>query len=191
VHVLDLAPSQLGAAVRPKGSLCEGGPRTPSGTTSTIRLVERQAGPTAVVRATMRPDAIIGWLGGAYRRLAAALNQQKVSRTGPAFARYTFHEDLVEVEAGFPVRHAIVGDTTATASGLPGGTVAVATRVGSAGSLDAVYDDIEAWLDEHGFVEAGPHWEVYPAGSRLVSNFGPIQVVVPCRRWDSHLCSVQ
>jgi effector-binding domain-containing protein len=190
VHVLDLAPSQLGAAVRPEGRLRESRPRTPSGTTSTVRLVERQAGPTAVVRATMPPDAIIGWLGGAYRRLAAVLNQQKVSRTGPVFARYTFHGDLVEVEAGFPVHQAIVGDTTATASGLPGRTVAVATHTGSAGSLDAVYNDIEDWLDERGFVEAGPHWEVYPAGPHLVSTSGPIQVVVSCRRWDSHLCSV-
>jgi effector-binding domain-containing protein len=184
VNVLDLGPSQRGVAVRPEGSPRESGPRTPSGTTSKVRLVELQAGPTAVVRATMRPDAVTGWLGGAYRRLAAALNQQKVSRTGPAFARYTFHGDLVEVEAGFPVCRAIVGDTTAAASGLPGGTVAVATH-GGTGSLGAVYNDIEAWLDEHGFVAAGPHWEVYPAGPHLVSNVGPTQVVVPCRRWDS------
>jgi effector-binding domain-containing protein len=190
VHVLDLAPSQRGVAVRPEDSLRDSGPRIPSGTTFEVRLVELQAGPTAVVRATMCPDAIIGWLAGAYRRLAAALNRQKVSRTGPAFARYTFHGALVEVEAGFRVCHAIVGDTTATASGLPGGTVAVATHMGSARSLDAVYNDIEAWLDEHGFVEAGPHWENYPAGPHLVSNFGPTQVVVPCRRWESRPCSV-
>lgn len=116
---------------------------------------------TAAVQASLPTDQLGGWLSGAYEAVLAYLAEAGVSPAGPPYARFIFHDDLVDVEAGFPVTTRIPGHARIIASSLPGGPAAVTTHHGPYEHLTAAYDAVAAWLDEHGLRPAGPHWEVY------------------------------
>ena len=117
--------------------------------------------PTAVARASL-PAAQLGvWLPAAYRDVMTYLAAAGGSPAGPPFARYVFHDELVEVEAGFPVAAPLVGDGGIASSSLPGGPAAVTTHYGRYEDLTVAYEAVAGWLKEHGLEPAGPHWEVY------------------------------
>lgn len=119
----------------------------------------RQA--TAVMRGEMPREQLGRWLATCYRGVYEHLRTIGVEPAGPPFARFTFLGDTVAVEAGFPVGREIAGDGGVEPSALPAGSAAVTTHLGRYEELEAAYAAIHAWLDEHGYAEAGPHWEVY------------------------------
>jgi effector-binding domain-containing protein len=116
---------------------------------------------TAVVRGEMQREEMPGWLSNAYRTVGAYLGRAHVSPTGPPFARFTFLDDLVAVEAGFPVAQEIPGEGAVEPSTLPDGPAAVTTHFGRYEELEAAYQAVHRWLDDHGLVPASPHWEIY------------------------------
>ena len=116
---------------------------------------------TAVVRGEMAPEEMPGWLPNAYRTIGEYLRRIQVSPSGPPFARYTFLNDVVAVEAGFPVPCEVSGDGSIDASRLPDGPAAVTTHIGRYEDLTVAFGAVLRWLDDHGLVPAGPHWEVY------------------------------
>jgi effector-binding domain-containing protein len=116
---------------------------------------------TAVQRGEVPAVELPDWLANAFRTVHKYLQRIGTSPSGPPFARFTFLADSVAVEAGFPVSKRVPGDTDVQPSVLPGGQAAVTTHIGRYEDLDKAYQAIQAWLDKHGFVPAGPHWEVY------------------------------
>jgi effector-binding domain-containing protein len=116
---------------------------------------------TAVVLASLPAAGLSDWLPGAYQEVVGYLGRVGVAPSGPPFARYTFHDDLVEVEAGFPVTRPVVGEGRVVPSSLPGGPAAVTTHFGTYEGLEAAYEAVSTWLKEHGHEASGPHWEVY------------------------------
>jgi effector-binding domain-containing protein len=116
---------------------------------------------TAVCRSEMPAPALPGWLASAFHAVADYLNRAQLEPTGPPFARFTFLDDMVAVEAGFPVREEIPGADPVEPSTLPDGPAAVTTHIGRYEDLDRAYAAIHKWLDAHGYAAAGPHWEVY------------------------------
>jgi effector-binding domain-containing protein len=122
------------------------------------RLVDQY---TAVVRGEMAAADMPGWLAEAYRAVYLYLSRTQVNPSGPPFARYTFLDELVAVEAGFPVPLEVAGEGSVEPSMLPDGPAAVTTHVGRYEDLAMAYQAVHQWLDEHGLVPAGPHWEVY------------------------------
>lgn len=116
---------------------------------------------TAVVRASVYPSEISDLLGRAYHSVEEALSHQGVSPTGPPFARYHHREGDFEVEAGFPVGRDVAPSGDVVASSLPGGTVAVATFVGSYDRVGAAYRELREWVDARGGRPQGEPWEVY------------------------------
>lgn len=116
---------------------------------------------TAVVRGEVPADELAAWLGGVYRTTAGYLDRIGVTPAGPPFARFTFLGDLVAAEAGFPVPGEIPGDGLVEPSRLPGGNAVVASHWGPYEGVEQAYRACHAWLDEHGYEPAGPHWEVY------------------------------
>ena len=116
---------------------------------------------TAVARVSLPAAQLAAWLPGAYEQVMTYLAAAGAAPAGPPFARFTFHDDVVDAEAGFPVRAPVAGDGRVTPSSLPGGPVAVTTHYGRYEDLTAAYDAVAGWLKEHGLEPAGPHWEVY------------------------------
>jgi effector-binding domain-containing protein len=116
---------------------------------------------TAVVRGEMAAMDMPRWLAVAYRTVDEYLSRNRVNPTGPPFARYTFLDGLVAIEAGFPVPFEVPGEGSVEPSMLPDGPAAVTTHLGRFEDLAVAYRAVHRWLDERGLVPAGPHWEVY------------------------------
>src|SRR5512133_3936773 len=94
---------------------------------------------TAVCRGEMPPRALPGWLASAFHAVGDYLNRTGVEPTGPPFARFTFLNDVVAVEAGYPVSEEIAGADPVEPSALPDGPAAVATHTGRYEDLDSAY----------------------------------------------------
>lgn len=116
---------------------------------------------TAVMRGEVRPAEMSRWLTRTYHTVSDYLRRTRTAAVGPPFARYTYLADVVAVEAGFPVASEVQGEGQVEPSTLPAGDAAVATHRGRFDELDRTYQGVRGWLDHHGLVAAGAHWEVY------------------------------
>jgi effector-binding domain-containing protein len=116
---------------------------------------------TAVMRAELPPAEMPDWLEHAYRTVYSYLRQARIVAIGPPFARFTFIDGLVAVEAGFPVRREIPGDGVVEPSRLPDGPAATTEHRGRYEDLDRAFEAVQSWLENLGYEAAGPHWEVY------------------------------
>ena len=126
-----------------------------------VEQVELQEQPTAVVRDTIQMDAIASFLGHAFSSTAQVIGAAGVGMAGPPFARYRFREGAVEVEAGFPVDHAITASADVVPSRLPGGTIARVMHRGPYDELGGAYEAVQGWLAAHGHQGSGDPWESY------------------------------
>ncbi|HEX6075862.1 MAG TPA: GyrI-like domain-containing protein [Micromonosporaceae bacterium] len=123
------------------------------------RTLAEQA--TAVMRASL-PVARVGeWLQHTYRDVAGYLDRAGVAITGPPIARYTIHDDVMDLEAGFPVGQPTVAEGGVVPSSLPAGSAAVTTHYGRYEDLAAAHDAVMRWLRDNGHQPRGSHWEVY------------------------------
>lgn len=116
---------------------------------------------TAVMRGEMPAERMAAWMPKAFRAVHEYLLWARVTPVGPPFARFTFLDDVVAVEAGFPVAFEVQGDGIVEPSALPGCRAAVTTHVGPYESLDRAYRAVTDWLADHAYHPVGPHWEVY------------------------------
>lgn len=122
---------------------------------------------TASVQACLPPDRLADWLPTAYQEVLAHLDHAHMTPTGPPYARFTFHDDVVHVEAGFPVPAAVPALGRVAPSSLPGGPAATTTHHGRYEDLPAAYEAISRWFKDRGYEPAGPHWEVYCVDPRI------------------------
>lgn len=116
---------------------------------------------TAVMRGEMPMQELSAWLPRTYQTVHSYLQRAGVTPAGPPFARFTFLDDAVAVEAGFPVPAEVPGDPPVEPSALPDGPAAVTTHIGRYEDLDQAYRATRDWIADHGCQPAGPHWEVY------------------------------
>jgi effector-binding domain-containing protein len=130
----------------------------------TVVLAEQ---PTVAVRASLPTDQIGAWVPAAFEAVLTYLTEAGITPAGPPYARYTFHDDLFAVEAGFPVPAPIPGHGHVIASSLPGGPAARTIHHGPYEHLDAAYHAVTTWLAGQGLQPAGPHWEVYHTDPRI------------------------
>lgn len=117
--------------------------------------------PTAVVRASLPVTGVADWLPQAYQAVVGYLQRSGSGMSGPPIARYTIHDDVMDLEAGFPVPRPIAGEGEVVPSVLPAGPAAVTTHYGRYEDLTAAYGAVVRWLSEHGRSVRGAHWEVY------------------------------
>lgn len=123
---------------------------------------ERLAGAyTAVVRGELPAAELPAWLAGTFQTVQEYLRRTDVRPIGEPFARFTFLGDTVAVEAGFPVPFEVAGDGLVEPSTLPDGPAAVTTHLGRYEDVERAYLAVLTWLEAHGHVPQGPHWEVY------------------------------
>jgi len=113
------------------------------------------------VRETIGRDDISESLGRIYQAVGAAVAKQGIEITGSPFARYHSLGDKIDLEAGMPVKRAIVADGDVKPSQLPGGPVVLAVHAGPYESLKATYDALEGWMTSTDRAPSGGPWEIY------------------------------
>jgi effector-binding domain-containing protein len=116
---------------------------------------------TVVVRGEMPTGEFAGWLREGYQSVFEYLAGAGIVPAGPPFARYTFLDGAVAVEAGVPVPHEVAGQGRVEPSTLPDGHAAVTVHTGRYEDLDKAYEALNRWLKDHDHSPAGPHWEIY------------------------------
>jgi effector-binding domain-containing protein len=127
-----------------------------------VRIEERSPQPAAALHGEERISELPAFFERAFPAVMAAVTQAGATVAGPPFGYYpTMPGDVVAVEAGFPTATPIgpVGDVRAIE--LPGGRVAVTVHVGPYEALSATYEQLMAWLAEHGHRLVGGMCEYY------------------------------
>jgi effector-binding domain-containing protein len=117
---------------------------------------------TAVVFATVTPDAISACLGHAFEATARYLAKWGAGPVGMPFARYHRLDDgRIEVEAGFAAITPVAGEADVEPSDLPAGPAAVTMHVGPYDAIGSAYDALGSWIEAHGGVATGDPYERY------------------------------
>lgn len=120
--------------------------------------------PTLVVRGKADAEHLGSWLARAYRTVGDYAARTGARFSGPPYATYRpLDTELCEfeVEAGFPVASAGIGNGTVEATTLPGGRAATTWHVGPYDTLAAAHEALDRWIDAHGGTLNGRCWEVY------------------------------
>src|SRR6266576_3653885 len=82
--------------------------------------------PTAVRRAVLSPDQLMDWVPRACTDVASYLYHHGIAPSGYAYARsHLLRDDLIRVEAGFPIAAPITTANLVEPSTLPGGPALV------------------------------------------------------------------
>lgn len=130
-----------------------------------VHLIDVLEQPVAGVRQRVRMDELTGVFDTRFQEVLAALHTAGRHPAGAPYARYRGEPtDTIDVEIGFPVD----GPFTVTGDVVPGTLPAVraaeAVHVGSYDGLPATYDEMFAWISEHGLNAMDEMWEVYESG---------------------------
>lgn len=90
------------------------------------------------------------------------LQAQGVSPTGAPFGKYYGRPDeMVDVEAGFPVAATITPAGSVTPGILPGGSVVQAIHIGSYDTMERTYAEIERFFRDAKLTPSDVMWENY------------------------------
>jgi effector-binding domain-containing protein len=116
---------------------------------------------TATVRETTRQEDLAATMGRMFQEVRQAVAKQRVETDGSLFARYHSFGEIVDLEAGVPVKTPIQPDGEVRPNELPSGTAAIAVHAGPYETLGDTYAAIEAWLANTGRTPSGPPWEIY------------------------------
>jgi effector-binding domain-containing protein len=131
------------------------------GPSSKIELRVLRPHLTATVRETVGRDDIPAAIGRIFQAVTAATGRQRIEHNGSPFARYHSFGDLVDLEAGVPVKTPIQPEGPVKPSELPGGPAAIAVHAGPYEGLADTYAAIESWVASTGRAASGGPWEIY------------------------------
>ena len=131
-----------------------------------VTVKEVPAQHAAVVRTRTSTQTISSDVGRGYAAIGAAVGQAGIAIAGPPFLVMTElmdDETPGAIELGFPVATPFPGSGPDGVVGveLPGGLVAATVHRGPYDEEGPAYQAVEAWVQEHGHVHAGPPREVY------------------------------
>jgi effector-binding domain-containing protein len=130
-------------------------------TLSAIEIREQPEQRTVVVRhriSVQEVDRIPGWIG----QTMEAIERAGQHPAGMPFLRtFSYSEEAMDIEVGWPVQAPFAGDGEIVAGTLPAGPAAVASSFGPYEGVETAYAAITAWCAEHGHEIAGPPWESY------------------------------
>lgn len=116
----------------------------------------------AVVHGRVTPDEIRTFFDTSFGRLAAVLDAQPATITGPALAIYGIAgEQTMEITVGFPVDRLIRPDTDVVPGVLPSGRTARLVHYGSFDGLEQSWDRLHSWITARDLAPGSTRWEVY------------------------------
>jgi len=154
-----------------------------------ISIQEQTARAAAVVRGRVPAEEIGRLVGEAYGEVGHALGGQGLAPAGPPFVRYTMGGDdgmdasgsAVEftLAAGFPSSGPVTAVGRVEPMELPAGPAVVVVHVGQWQEMGEAYSAAQAWMAEHGVVNAGDPWETYFDGPEAAVH--RTVLTFPCR----------
>ena len=116
----------------------------------------------AVVRESVRMEAMPDFFGRAFHRSMAVMAAQGVTTVGPPVGVYFgWPSDTADVAAGFPADRPIIADAGVDPLALPGGRAATVVHVGPYDTMEATYGRLMAWLGAQGLTPGEVMWEEY------------------------------
>lgn len=125
-------------------------------------VVSVDAVATAVIGDTVAMADLPSFFDRAFAHLGAALGEQGVPPTGPAFALYHGPPAAsADLEVGFPTAHPIQPHGEVRAGRLPGGRVTRLVHAGGYEQLGPAWGRLRAWMGQQGLTPGGDLWEVY------------------------------
>lgn len=125
-------------------------------------VTKMDARPTASVRVKIRGTEVMQNLAVILPEVMMYLSSVGADMAGPPFTRYHgFDGDMVDLEAGFPLKKKVEGKGRIQAGELPGGDVAVTWHIGPYEELAKSHALLEKWMKEKSLESRGGAWEVY------------------------------
>ena len=125
-------------------------------------IVTLEPRPVALLRETVRMDALTAYYDRAFHTVMSTVGAQGVSIAGPPVGvYYGMPSETVDVAAGFPTDRPIAPDAGVTPETLPGGRAAQILHVGSYDALQETYGRLQQWLGEQGLTPGPVMWETY------------------------------
>jgi effector-binding domain-containing protein len=127
-----------------------------------IELKEVKEQPVLSIRKTTPMKNLQQELGQAYQALFQYLGQLGEAPADAPFAGY-FNMDMeaLDVEMGVPVTKPLAGKGEIKAGSIPAGRQVHCLYKGSYSQLEAVYADINKWMNENGCAPTGVVYEFY------------------------------
>jgi len=125
-------------------------------------IVSLEPRPAALLRETVRMDALVEYFDRAFHTVARVAGEQGVSFAGPPVGVYFgMPSETVDVGAGFPTDRPVTPDAGVTAETLPGGRAVQLLHVGTYDALVDSYGRLMAWVEAQGLTPGPLMWEVY------------------------------
>ena len=127
-----------------------------------IRVKTVAAQRFAAVRTITSRAALGGALQAALEHVWSYLNRLESVTVGPAIVRYhRCEQEMLEVEAGFPVVEEIADHARVQIVNLPGGPAATTLHEGDYVGLPAAFEAVRRWVADAGRTIAAPPYEIY------------------------------
>lgn len=124
-----------------------------------VTLEPRQV---ALLRETVRMDALGDYFGRAFSAAAQVAGAQGVQIVGPPLGVYFgMPSETVDVGAGFPTDRPFTPDGGVAPFTLPGGRAAQVLHVGSYDAMQDTYGRLMAWFGAEGLTGGQVMWEEY------------------------------
>lgn len=116
----------------------------------------------AVLRETVRMEALPDFFGRAFGSALQVAGSQGVMVVGPPFGAYFgMPGDTVDVAAGFPTERPVDSDAGVQPLALPGGRAVQLLHAGTYDALQEAYGRLMAWMGAEGLTGGSLMWEVY------------------------------
>ena len=149
-----------------------------------IRIATHHSEQQAIVSIRDRrpPDDLPAFIQAAFPEVLGELRRLGIDPTGAPFVLYhEFGSEGIDAEVSVPVAEPIVTSGHVQSRVLPAMTVARTLHVGPYEQLADAYATLSAWVDEHGFVVAGPVLERYlnGPGDRVASTEYRTEIDMP------------
>ncbi len=128
----------------------------------TFEIVNRAEQPTAVIHEKVPMKELPQFFSRALGEVYGAVQAQGLTPAGPPFALYFgMPGETVEVEAGFPVPHALKDAGAVHTGKLPGGKCVHGLHTGPYDTMSKTYGELTEWTKEHHLTPHDQVWEVY------------------------------
>nr|NLI49315.1 GyrI-like domain-containing protein [Propionibacterium sp.] len=125
-------------------------------------VVALEPQPAALLRETVRMDALPDFFDRAFHAAARVAGAQGVQLVGPPVGVYFgMPSETVEVGAGFPTDRPVTPDAGVQPFTLPGGRAVQVLHVGTYDALQETYGRLMAWVGAQQLTPGPLMWEAY------------------------------
>lgn len=132
---------------------------------SNFEILQKAAQPALTIRTTTRVEDLPALIGASYGKLSSYLKEMGESLAYvPYVAYYNMDMQHLDVEMGFPVAHALEGRGDIQAGSIPAGKYVICMFRGPYNEVEPVYNEMNAWMKDRGYVPSGTAYEHYYNG---------------------------